>query len=219
MSITIEHRQGRAPDRPGTEGASFVIACIGEAKLSGPRTLLGCSSGKSDDTEGANRLGGESLRYQTGDACRVGVRPPFFYPLPVRHKEVLMEFPTGLKYTENDEWIRVDGDIGTVGVTDFAQDQLSDIVFFEVFLEAGDSVDKGEAFGTLESVKAAADIYAPVSGQIAEINEELAEAPELVNTDPYGDAWMVKIAIADPADLDDLLDAEAYEKSTEEREH
>ena len=130
-----------------------------------------------------------------------------------------MEVPSDLKYTENDEWIRAEGSVGTIGVTDFAQEQLSDIVYVEVLSAVGDKVAKGDAVATLESVKAAADVYAPVSGTITEINEELADTPEMVNSEPYGGAWMVKLEVADPAELEALLDAEGYKKSAEERAH
>jgi glycine cleavage system H protein len=130
-----------------------------------------------------------------------------------------MNFPSDLKYTENDEWIRVDGDVGTAGITDYAQDQLSDIVYVEVQVDVGDELDQGDVFAAVESVKAAADIYMPAGGVIAEINEDLPDAPEAVNSDPYGEAWMVKFEISDPEELEDLLDADAYEKHCEEREH
>ncbi len=130
-----------------------------------------------------------------------------------------MNIPTELKYTENDEWIRVEGSLGTVGITDYAQDQLSDVVYVEVTASVGDKLAKGEAFGTVESVKAAADVYMPVGGTIQEINESLSDAPELVNSDPYGQAWMIKIEIEDPSELEGLMDAEAYQRYLEEREH
>lgn len=126
-----------------------------------------------------------------------------------------MNFPSDLIYTENDEWIRVDGNNGTIGITDYAQDQLSDIVFVEIVVEIGDQVESGAACATVESVKAAADVYIPVSGKIVEINEALADEPELINTDPYGAAWMVKIELNDPTELDDLLDATAYQAKVE----
>ena len=128
-----------------------------------------------------------------------------------------MNIPANLKYTENDEWIRVEGKVGTVGITDFAQNSLSDIVFVEVVTSAGDVVKKGEACATLESVKAAADVYLPVGGKIIAVNDQLPDQPEIVNSDPYGEAWMVKLEIADPAELDALLDAGAYEKLVESK--
>ena len=126
-----------------------------------------------------------------------------------------MNFPSDLIYTENAEWIRVDGNNGTIGITDYAQDQLSDIVFVEIVVEIGDQVESGAACATVESVKAAADVYIPVSGKIVEINEALADEPELINTAPYGAAWMVKIELNDPTELDDLLDATAYQAKVE----
>lgn len=128
-----------------------------------------------------------------------------------------MELPNELRYAESDEWIRVEDDIATIGVTDFAQDQLSDIVYFEVTVSVGDNLSTGDAFAILESVKAAADIYAPVSGEVVEVNQALAEAPEQVNSDPYGTAWMARIRMSDPAEAESLMDAEAYRKSAEER--
>jgi glycine cleavage system H protein len=131
-----------------------------------------------------------------------------------------MNVPSDLKFTENDEWIKVEGNIGTIGITDYAQEQLSDIVFLEIIAEEDETLGKGDACATVESVKAAADVYMPVSGKITAINdEELPDAPELINTDPYGGAWMLKVELSDPSELDDLLDAEAYKNFCEEREH
>ncbi len=128
-----------------------------------------------------------------------------------------MNIPSDLKYTPNDEWIRVEGNTGVVGITDFAQDQLSDIVYVEIVVSVGDMVKKGDACATLESVKAAADVYMPVSGKIIAINEALPDTPEVVNSDPYGNAWMVKVEMSDPGELNDLLDAAAYEKHVQEK--
>lgn len=128
-----------------------------------------------------------------------------------------MEFPAELRYTETDEWVRVENGFATVGVTDFAQDQLSDVVYFEVIAGKGDQLARGETFGAIESVKAASDLYAPISGKLIEINEALADTPELVNSDPYGAAWMIKVEMSDPAELEELLDSATYVKSTEER--
>jgi len=129
-----------------------------------------------------------------------------------------MNTPTDLKYTENDEWIRVEGNIGTVGITDYAQDQLSDIVYVEIIVAEDEEVKQGDSCATLESVKAAADIYMPASGKVIAINEELPDTPEVVNSDPYGAAWMVKVELSDPGELDNLLDAAAYTKLIEEKE-
>jgi glycine cleavage system H protein len=128
-----------------------------------------------------------------------------------------MEFPGELKYTESDEWVRVDGTTATIGITDFAQDQLSDIVYLEYAVESGDAIGKGDSFGAVESVKAASDIYSPVSGTVTEINEILTTTPEMINSDPYGGAWLIKIELGDDAQVDALFDADAYQKSTEER--
>jgi len=128
-----------------------------------------------------------------------------------------MNIPTDLKYTENDEWIRLEDDTGTIGITDFAQDQLSDVVFVEIVAEPDETLNSGDACATVESVKAAADVYLPVGGTITEVNEDLLDTPELVNSDPYGEAWMVKIALSDTSQMDALLDAEAYQKHCEER--
>ncbi len=129
-----------------------------------------------------------------------------------------MNIPSDLKYTPNDEWIRIEGNSGVVGITDFAQNQLSDIVYVEILVSVGDTVKKGDACATLESVKAAADVYMPVSGKIVAINEELPNTPELVNKDPYGQAWMVKVELSDPSEVGELLDAAAYEKKIAEHE-
>jgi glycine cleavage system H protein len=128
-----------------------------------------------------------------------------------------MKIPDDLKFTENDEWIRLEGEIGTVGVTDYAQDQLSDVVYVEITVAVGDAISKGEMFGLIESVKAAADVYMPVAGELTEINESLVDTPELVNSDPYGAAWIVKLKISNPDELDGLYDPSAYEEYVNER--
>ncbi|RME39908.1 MAG: glycine cleavage system protein GcvH [Deltaproteobacteria bacterium] len=128
-----------------------------------------------------------------------------------------MEFPEELKYTEEHEWAMVEDDIVTVGITDFAQDALGDVVFVEL-PEVGTQVEAGKPFGVVESVKAVSDIYAPVSGEVIEVNEELPDSPELVNTSPYEDGWMIKIRLNDTSELDKLLDADAYEALTEEED-
>jgi glycine cleavage system H protein len=129
-----------------------------------------------------------------------------------------MNIPEDLKYTEHDEWIRVEGDTALIGITDYAQDQLSDIVYLDVALEVGESKKQDDLFGAVESVKAAADMYMPASGEVLAVNEELKAAPETINSDPYGEAWMLKIKLADPAELDKLMDAAAYKKNVEARE-
>lgn len=123
----------------------------------------------------------------------------------------------GLLYTKEDEWIKVDGDEATVGVSDHAQDALSDIVYLEL-PDVGDTLEMGNTFGVVESVKAAADLYMPVSGEITAVNEDLIDAPETVNSDPYGAAWMLKVKMSNPAELDEMMDADAYAKYLEERE-
>lgn len=126
-----------------------------------------------------------------------------------------MDFPDELKYTEEHEWILVEDELVTVGITDFAQDSLGDIVFVEL-PEVGTLVVAGKPFGVVESVKAVSDIYAPISGEVVEVNEELPESPETLNTSPYGDGWMVKIKPSDPSQLEDLLDADDYAAFVEE---
>jgi len=121
-----------------------------------------------------------------------------------------MEVDPNCRYTRSHEWIRVEGDEGVTGITDYAQGELSDIVYVEL-PEPGDSFEKGQMYATVESVKAASDCYLPVGGEILAINEALEGAPELVNDDPYGQAWFARIQIADPAELDDLMDAVAYQ--------
>ncbi len=128
-----------------------------------------------------------------------------------------MKTPAELKYTKNDEWVRVEGDLVVMGITDYAQDQLSDIVFVEIVAQEGDSLDQGETCAVIESVKAAADVYLPVGGEITAINETLIDAPELINEDPFGKAWLIKIKMSDPSQLEGLMDADTYEKL--ERDH
>ncbi|MEN4040982.1 MAG: glycine cleavage system protein GcvH [Anaerolineaceae bacterium] len=130
-----------------------------------------------------------------------------------------MNIPSDLKYTKADEWLRIEGNTATLGVTDYAQDQLSDVVFVEIAAAQGDEVKKGDIAATLESVKAAADVNFPVSGTITDINEDLSLNPEIVNSDPYGDAWMVKLSLADQKEVADLMDAAAYETYCQERSH
>jgi glycine cleavage system H protein len=132
-------------------------------------------------------------------------------------EEVRMNYPEDLKYAGTDEWIRVEDDLATLGVSDFAQDQLSDVVFFEATVKVGERVAAGAQVATLESVKAAADVSSPVSGEILEINQSLASTPELVNTDPYGSAWMIKLKLTNKSELAALMDSVAYQRDTEER--
>jgi glycine cleavage system H protein len=127
-----------------------------------------------------------------------------------------MNIPADLKYARSDEWVRVESLTATIGITDYAQEALSDIVYVEL-PEVGAALQKGDSYGSVESVKAASDVYLPASGTITEINPKLAEAPELLNKDPYGDGWMAKFSLNDPAELDNLMNAEAYQKYCEER--
>ncbi len=121
----------------------------------------------------------------------------------------MSEVPTELKFLSSHEWVLIEDNVATVGVTDHAQELLGDLVYVEL-PEQGSSVAAGDSVGVIESVKAASDTYAPVSGEIVEVNEELESAPERINHDPYGDGWMYKIAMEDPEEVEDLLDAEAY---------
>lgn len=127
-----------------------------------------------------------------------------------------MKVVKGLLYTNDHEWVKVDGETAMIGIADHAQDQLGDIVYVEL-PEVDDEIEKGEDFSAVESVKAAADVYMPISGNVIEINEELMDSPELLNTDPY-ENWMVKIDILDKSELDDLMTSEEYEKFLAEEE-
>ena len=130
-----------------------------------------------------------------------------------------MTIEPGLLYSKNDEWVRIEGDTATIGITDYAQSQLSDIVFAEVSVDEGESVEAGDCIGTVESVKAASDIYTPVPGTIAEINPAVADEPEIINKDAFGEAWFIKVTLEGPIDESELMDAAAYEKYCAEREH
>ncbi|MCA9883220.1 MAG: glycine cleavage system protein GcvH [Anaerolineae bacterium] len=127
-----------------------------------------------------------------------------------------MKYPADLKYAASDEWIRIDGDEAVVGISDFAQDALNDIVYIEL-KEVGEVIDAGEPFGEVESVKAASELVLPVSGEIIEINSGLEDDPEVINADPYGAGWMVKIKITDDSNLANLMDVEAYKAFNEDR--
>jgi glycine cleavage system H protein len=120
-----------------------------------------------------------------------------------------MNIPENLKYTKDHEWIRLEGDVAYVGITDFAQSELGDVVFVEIET-VGQTLNQGEAFGTIEAVKTVSDAFMPVSGKILEKNEKLDSQPELLNKDPYGEGWMIKITITNPSELDNLLTAEQY---------
>lgn len=120
-----------------------------------------------------------------------------------------MNIPAELKYTKDHEWVKVEGDIAVIGITDYAQGELGDVVYVEL-PETGSTFEKEESFGTIEAVKAVADIFCPLSGEFVEVNEVIQDAPETINKDPYGDGWLVKIKISDSVQLDELMDAEAY---------
>ncbi|MDE3077146.1 MAG: glycine cleavage system protein GcvH [Chloroflexota bacterium] len=129
-----------------------------------------------------------------------------------------MDAPNNLKYSKEHEWARVEGDVVTVGITDFAQDQLGDVVYVEL-PKVGSQVKLMTPFGVVESVKTASDLFSPVSGEVLEVNGGLEDKPELVNSSPYGEAWMIKVRMSNPADLDQLLAADDYVKLTAEQAH
>ncbi|GAB4246720.1 MAG: glycine cleavage system protein GcvH [Acidobacteriota bacterium] len=126
-----------------------------------------------------------------------------------------MKIPADLLYTKQHEWIAIDGDTATVGITDYAQQELGDIVYVEL-PEVGRSFEAEDSFGSVESVKAVSNIYMPMSGKVIEVNEDLADAPEIVNQDPYGEGWLIKIQLTDPSQADELMSAEEYEQYLEE---
>jgi len=122
-----------------------------------------------------------------------------------------MEFPKELKYSKDHEWLRFEGDNAYIGITEFAQGELGDIVFVDVDTE-GEELEKEEVFGSIEAVKTVSDLFMPINGKVLSFNEKLEDDPELINTDPYGEGWVIKINISDFTELDDLLDASAYEQ-------
>jgi glycine cleavage system H protein len=126
-----------------------------------------------------------------------------------------MKFPKKLRYTREHEWVLIEGNRATVGVTDFAQHELGEVVFVEL-PKVGDPVTKDEPFGVVESVKAASDVYAPVSGEVTETNDDLVSSPELINDDPYGDAWLIRVEMSDPTEVEHLMTAEDYKEYVEE---
>jgi glycine cleavage system H protein len=121
-----------------------------------------------------------------------------------------MNVPENLKYTKDHEWIKIDGNVGFVGVTDYAQGELGDVVFIDINPELKE-IKMGESFGTIEAVKTVSDLYAPVDGKVLELNSKLGDEPQLVNSDPYGEGWLIKIEVTNPAQLNELLDAAAYQ--------
>ena len=122
-----------------------------------------------------------------------------------------MNFPADVKYTKDHEWIRVDGDVAYVGITDYAQSELGEIVYVDITTE-GETVAKEEVFGTIEAVKTVSDLFMPVGGEVLEVNAALEDAPQLVNEDAYGKGWLIKVSVSDPSELDSLLSAEEYQK-------
>jgi glycine cleavage system H protein len=122
-----------------------------------------------------------------------------------------MNIPDNLKYTKDHEWVSVNGNVAALGITDFAQGELGDIVFLDINPELSE-IEKGEPFGTIEAVKTVSDIYGPFSGKVIEFNKALLDTPELINSDPYGDGWMIKAELKDPSELNDLLDSAAYKE-------
>jgi glycine cleavage system H protein len=122
-----------------------------------------------------------------------------------------MNIPENLKYTKDHEWIKIDGEEAYIGITDYAQNELGDIVFVEIETE-GEKLNKEEVFGTVEAVKTVSDIFMPISGEVLEVNSKLEDSPEIVNKDPYGEGWLIKIKISDQSELDDLLDASKYKE-------
>lgn len=123
-----------------------------------------------------------------------------------------MNFPAELKYTKDHEWLRVEGTDAYIGITDYAQSELGEIVFVDIDTQ-GETLTKEEAFGTIEAVKTVSDLFMPIGGEVLEVNEALEAQPELVNSDPYGEGWLIKVSIADPAELSELLSADEYQKT------
>jgi len=128
-----------------------------------------------------------------------------------------MNFPEDLKYTTEHEWVRIEGDVATVGITDYAQEKLGDIVFVEL-PEEEETIDKGDTFGVVESTKSVSDLYVPLSGSVLETNDPLLDSPEIINEDPYGEGWMIRLKVKNPQEVKELLDAKAYQKLIEEEE-
>lgn len=126
-----------------------------------------------------------------------------------------MDIPDDLKYSEDHQWVQLEDDIALVGISDFAQEQMGEIIFLEL-PEVGDQLQSGKPYGVVESAKMASDLYAPVSGEIVEINDELPDNPEVINSSPYEEGWMIKIKLIDPSELDDLFDAASYEEMIED---
>jgi glycine cleavage system H protein len=128
-----------------------------------------------------------------------------------------MKYPQELKYLRTDEWVKVEDGIATIGITDYAQDALSDVVYVEFEIDPDDEVSAGDSIGTIESVKAAAEVHFPVSGTVLEVNEEVVDTPEMLNQEPYEGGWLVKVQVSDESELDALMDAAAYEAYCQDR--
>lgn len=120
-----------------------------------------------------------------------------------------MNTPEKLKYTNDHEWIKVEGYVGTIGITEYAQGELGDVVFVDIDSDL-EEIEKGESFGTIEAVKTVSDLYAPVNGKVVEVNAKLEDEPQLINSDPYGEGWLIKVELSDASELEELLDAEGY---------
>jgi glycine cleavage system H protein len=130
----------------------------------------------------------------------------------------MIDIPEELKYTDEHEWARIEDDLVVIGITDYAQDALGEIVYIELPSE-GDEITKGDSFGGVESTKSVSDLYAPVSGEVVEVNESLLDSPETINEDPYGDGWLIKVKIHDSDEFDDLMDNEQYSEFIEKETH
>ena len=128
-----------------------------------------------------------------------------------------MNTPKGYRFNKTDEWVKVDGNTGTIGISDYAQDQLSDIVYIEFNKEPGESIEKGQVLAIIESVKAAADVNSPISGKVIEVNESLSDTPEVLNEDPYVNGWLFKVDLNNPSELDELYDVKGYDDLCESR--
>ena len=128
-----------------------------------------------------------------------------------------MKYPQELKYLSTDEWVKVEDGVATIGITDYAQDALSDVVYVEFEIDPDDEVSAGDSIGTIESVKAAAEVHFPVSGTVLEVNEEVVDTPEILNQEPYEGGWLVKVQVSDESELDALMDAAAYEAYCQDR--
>jgi len=128
-----------------------------------------------------------------------------------------MKYPQELRYLKTDEWVKVEDGIATIGITDYAQDALPDVVYVEFEIDPDDEVSAGDSIGTIESVKAAAEVHFPVSGTVLEVNEEVVDAPEILNQEPYEGGWLVKVQVSDESELDSLMDADTYEAYCQDR--